>query len=116
MIIGKFLENLSSKVVLYLSAIIAISIVLVNGVGIFTFQELLKFDSIYQVIAIVLFLLISLISIKYLYNIKSEKKFIIVLFIVGFLVRLLWIILIKTEPVSDFKFMYDAAVDIAITW
>lgn len=110
--VGKFLENLSSKVVLYLSAIIATGIILVNGIGIFTFQDLIKFDSIYQVIAIILVLLVIFISIKYLYKIKDEKKFIAALFLAGFIIRLLWIIVIKTEPVSDFKFMYDAAIDI----
>lgn len=112
MSVGKFFENLSSKVVLYFSAIIATLIVLTNIAGIFTFQNLLKFKSIYGVIIIILALISIIICIKYLYKIHDEKKFILALFLTGFIIRLFWIFIINTEPVSDFKIMYDAANNI----
>ncbi|MBC5628086.1 glycosyltransferase family 39 protein [Clostridium sp. NSJ-6] len=113
MLIGRFLENLASKVVLYFSAIIAILIVLANIVGIFTFQDLLKFNSTYEIILIIGIFIAILFCSRYLYKIKDEKRFIIALFLVGFIVRLVSVIIIKTEPVSDFKILYDAANNIS---
>lgn len=108
----KFLSKLSSNVVLYLSAFFALGIVLLNLVGTVIFQKLFVFNSIYEVIAIIAAVLIITIISILLFKIKDSKRFVLYLFITAIIFRLLWIIFINTTPTSDFKIMYDAALEL----
>lgn len=109
----KFLNKLSSNVVLYLSLFFSIGIVLLNVVGVFSFTKLLSFNSMYEVIVIIIALVAIALLVKILLKIKGNKWFLVTLFLISFLIRLLWIIFIDTMPVSDFKVMYDGASEIA---
>ena len=109
----KFLRGLSSNVVIYLSAVFAISIVILNVVGIVSFQKFFSFSSLYEFVTIIgSILVIAMISIL-LFKIRDTKKFVVLLFIIAFVVRYLWIIFVDTYPTSDFKIMYDAALELA---
>ena len=109
----KFLRELASNVVIYLSAIFAISIVLLNVVGIVSFQKLFSFNSIYEFAIIIGSILVIAIISMLLLNIRDNRKFVVLLFITSFIVRYLWIIFVDTYPASDFKIMYDAALELA---
>ena len=90
----KFLRELASNVVIYLSAIFAISIVLLNVVGIVSFQKLFSFNSIYEFAIIIGSILVIAIISMLLLNIRDNRKFVVLLFITSFIVRYLWIIFI----------------------
>ena len=108
----KFLNKLSSNVVIYLSLIFTIGMVILNGIGLISFTNLFSFNSVYEIIGIILFLALMFLLTMYLPKIKDNKNFLIILFIVAFILRLIWIIWIPTEPTSDFKVMYDGATEI----
>lgn len=108
----KFLSKLASNVVLYLSLLFTIGMVLINLAGMISFQRLFAFNSIYEIIIIILVLLIITAISILLFKVKDNKKFVLYLFITASIVRLLWIICVDTNPTSDFKIMYDAALEL----
>lgn len=79
----------------------------------FSFTKLLKFNSLYEVIVIIIALVAVLLLVKILLKIKGSMRFWRTLFLISFLIRFLWIIFIDTMPVSDFKVMYDGRIEIA---
>lgn len=109
----KFLSKLSSNIVLYLSLFFVFVIVSLNILGTITFQKLFIFESIYEFIMILVAILIITIISIILFKIKYSNRFIVSLFLTAVIVRLLWIISINTLPASDFKIMYEAALELA---
>lgn len=52
-------------------------------------------------------ILLGFITMKYL----TTKEYITILVVFSFAVRFIWIAIFQTPPVSDFKMMYDSAVN-----
>lgn len=71
----------------------------------------------------IFFILITLFSIgrayckrerivKYFLKLLDIKNVIVYIILVSFIIRILWIVLIETRPVSDFAMMYDCSKDV----
>lgn len=109
----KFLNKISSNIVLYLSMFFSIGIVLLNLLGMITFNKLFSFNNLFEVILVIVAIVAMILIIMFLRKIKYRKRFLFSLFIVSFLIRFIWILWIDTIPISDFKVMYDGATEIA---
>ena len=107
-----FMQNLSEKIVLYFSLAIFSAITLLNYIGIISFQNLIKFNNLYEVIILIIISMVLVLSATFLYKVKCNKLFPVYLFLFAFIIRLIWILSIDTQPISDFKIMYDGAMDI----
>jgi 4-amino-4-deoxy-L-arabinose transferase-like glycosyltransferase len=73
-----------------------------------------KEEAIYSSTSVLLFEILATICVlailSFLVNrFLTAKQFLILLVIISFSIRILWIILVKTMPISDFDFMYEAA-------
>lgn len=63
-------------------------------------------------IIVTLFNLVILVLLyKYCKKNQWNKKSVIVVLIVGFILRLLWVVLVNTQPVSDFELIYNCGKD-----
>lgn len=60
-------------------------------------------------ISVIIYIILSLIIGYFLYRIKDKKYFLIGLFIVALIIRIVWVLNINSEPVSDFTQMYKGA-------
>lgn len=71
----------------------------------------------------IFFILITLFSIvrvyckrerivKYFFKLLDIKNIIVYIILISFIIRILWIVLIETSPVSDFAMMYDCSKDV----
>lgn len=107
-----FIQNISEKIVLYFSLAIFSAITLLNYIGIISFQNLIKFNNFYEVIILIIISMVLVLSATFLYKVKWNKLFPVYLFLFAFIIRLIWILSIDTQPISDFKIMYDGAMDI----
>ncbi|MBU3104990.1 hypothetical protein [Clostridium gasigenes] len=104
---------MSSNVVLYLASIFAASIVFINLVLGISLNSLFLFNKYSDILVIILAIVAIGILIWWGCKIEDNKKFLIVLFSTSFIIRLVWVLSIKTEPISDFAFMYEGAQNIA---
>ncbi|MBU3135385.1 glycosyltransferase family 39 protein [Clostridium gasigenes] len=104
---------MSSNVVLYLASIFAASIVFINLVLGISLNSLFSFNKYSDILVIILAIVAIGILIWWGCKIEDNKKFLIVLFSTSFIIRLVWVLSIKTEPISDFAFMYEGAQNIA---
>lgn len=110
--IRSFLQEISVRIVPYLTFIFAVAIVLVNLVGSVSFNNMFSFNKLSDLLIIVVVMIVMATLICFISGIENEKKFVIVLFSIAFIIRLIWVLVIKTEPSSDFAIMYDGAQNI----
>lgn len=105
----KFINKLASNTVLLLSLIFSIGMIISNMLFISksAFQ-----GSIRTYLFSILIVCILAAIIYFLVKIKNRKRYIISLFFIAFILRLIWILLIDTQPISDFDVMYNGAKDI----
>lgn len=64
-------------------------------------------------ILLALFLLFMVGIVPFLNKLKSNKQFLLLLFLLAFAVRFIWILIIKTPAISDFLVMYESALSAA---
>ena len=109
-----FMQNLSEKIVLYFSLAIFSAITLLNYIGIISFfQNLIKFNNFYEVIILIVISMTLTLGAIFLYKVKCNKLFPVYLFLFAFIIRLIWILSIDTQPISDFKInILEGAMDI----
>ena len=107
-----FTKNISAKIVLFFSLAIFAFISLLNYVGIVSFQGLLKFSNISVFLMLIIISLLLVIPSILLYKVKKNNLFIFYLFLFTFAIRLIWVLTIDSQPISDFKVMYEGALDI----
>lgn len=105
--IGKFFENTSRLVVLIITSIILGLMVYLNFNDVHK-TKVTQSEKIYVIVYFIVCILIGFL----LYKIKSKKYFIIGLFAVSFIIRLIWVLNINSVPVSDFTQMYEGAQNI----
>ena len=103
------LNKLASNTVLILSLIFSIILVLSNTL--FIGKSVLEGNLKEMMLAGIIIALLTA-FIYLMLKIKNRKIFIISLFITSFIVRGAWVLLVDTEPVSDFFLMQDAAMKI----
>ena len=103
------LNKLASNTVLILSLIFSIILVLSNTL--FIGKSVLEGNLKEMMLAGIIIALLT-VFIYLMLKIKNRKIFIISLFITSFIVRGAWVLLVDTEPVSDFFLMQDAAMKI----
>ena len=107
-----FIQNISEKIVLYFSLAIFSAITLLNYIGIISFQNLLKFNNFSEAVILIVISMTLTLGAIFLYKVKCNKLFPVYLFLFAFIIRLIWILSIDTQPISDFKIMYEGAMDI----
>lgn len=103
------LNKLASNTVLIPSLIFSIILVLSNMI--FIGKDILEGNIKEMLIAGVIIALMAVL-IYSLLKIKSKRIFIISLFVTSLIVRVIWVLLVDTKPVSDFFLMQDAAMKI----
>lgn len=112
-IIRKFLKSISSKSVLYLATIFVAAIVFINIVLAISLNRLFLFDKGSHIFIVIITLVTIAILTWRIFKIENYKGFLLALFMMSFIIRLIWIFTIETQPISDFAFMYEGAQNIA---
>ncbi|MEN8906973.1 MAG: glycosyltransferase family 39 protein, partial [Clostridiales bacterium] len=106
-----FINIHSIKFILFVGSLLFVFITFNNSNYLFKtdFLDDLNISRIEFIIYSLLFIFVIYIILFLIEKIENEKVFLIILIIVSFFLKFVWIVLIKTEPVSDFKLLLEAA-------
>lgn len=105
----KKINTLAYNTIALLSLLFSLVIVAVN---ILFFSKDILNQTIKNVligVAVVLFIAVIIFC---LLRIKNRTRFIITLFALSFILRIIWVLIVDTQPISDFFIMQDAAIKI----
>ena len=106
-----FINRLAERMVISLSLVFISLIAIANFL--FMGKNLIS-DSISNIFIVLLIIIFSIFAIMASLKIKDNRKYGLVLFAVSIIIRILWIFIIKTEPIQDFKIMYEGGMDISL--
>lgn len=118
-IFSKFM-NIGLKIIMII--LIAYSVIFtIGGYSIILFEKATEDGINYSILLIASLIITIVIGLIIFYGIKfiyryyiknNNRKMIIAILLIGFLFRILWVVMVKILPSSDFKLLWDAGINV----